>query len=206
MAEVTEHATLYAALAAAQSEMGKAKKETKNLHFKSTYADLASVMDACMGPLSRHGIAVFQPTFDEGGERFVKTILAHGPSAQTIECRVPLIVGKNDMQAYGSAVTYARRYGMACMCGVGAEDDDGNAAKANPPRDEPRPVQRDTQRHDRFAAEKVAIIPTINSVDELAAFWKSLDREIQSDPSVIAAKDKRKGEILDDEEFKRAAE
>jgi hypothetical protein len=206
MVEVTEHKTLFAALSAAQAEMGRAKKDTKNPHFKSNYADLASVMDACMGPLTKHGIAVFQPTFDENGERFVKTILAHGPSGASIECRVPLIVGKNDMQAYGSAVTYARRYGLAGMAGVGAEDDDGNAAKANPPRDEPRPVQRDTQRHERFAAEKVAIIPTISSVDELAAFWKSLDREIQADPSVIAAKDKRKAEILDAEFIAQAAE
>ena len=130
---MTEHKTVYAALAAAQMEMGKALKDSNNPAFKSKYADLASVMDACMPALNRHGIAVFQPTVDDDSGRYVKTVLAHS-SGEVIECRVPLIVNKNDMQAYGSAVTYARRYGLMGMAGVAAEDDDGNAAAKAPPK------------------------------------------------------------------------
>ncbi len=136
---MTDHKNIYAALAAAQMQMGKAVKDTKNDHFRSKYADLASVMDACMGALNANGIAVYQPTVDDEGGRYVKTILAH-VSGETLECRVPLIVQKNDMQGYGSAVTYARRYGLMGMAGIAADDDDGNAAaKAAPPRDD-RPV------------------------------------------------------------------
>ena len=131
---MTEHKTVYAALAAAQMEMGKALKDSNNPAFKSKYADLASVMDACMPALNRHGIAVFQPTVDDDSGRYVKTILAHS-SGEVIECRVPLIVNKNDMQGYGSAVTYARRYGLMGMAGIAPEDDDGDAAaKAPPPK------------------------------------------------------------------------
>lgn len=131
---MTDHKNVYAALAAAQAEMGKALKDSSNPAFKSRYADLASVMDACMPALGKHGIAVFQPTFDDDTGRYVKTVFAH-VSGDMIECRVPLIVTKNDMQGYGSAVTYARRYGLMGMAGIAPEDDDGNAAaKAPPPK------------------------------------------------------------------------
>ena len=40
------------ALAKAQLQMGKALKTSTNPHFKSKYADLASVMDACMEALN----------------------------------------------------------------------------------------------------------------------------------------------------------
>ena len=30
----------------------------------------------------------------------------------------------NDAQAYGSGVTYARRYSLSSICGIGSEDDD----------------------------------------------------------------------------------
>lgn len=143
---MSDHKTIYAALAAAQQEMGKAIKDTKNDHFRSKYADLASVMDACMGALNRHGICVMQPTGEDEGGRFVKTILAH-ISGETVECRVPLIVQKNDMQGYGSAVTYARRYGLMSMAGIAPEDDDGNAAaKAAPVVDDRKATTSDALR------------------------------------------------------------
>jgi hypothetical protein len=143
---MTDHKTVYAALAAAQMEMGKALKDSTNPAFKSKYADLASVMDACMPALNRHGIAVFQPTVDDESGRYVKTIFAH-VSGETVECRVPLIVSKNDMQGYGSAVTYARRYGLMGMAGIAPEDDDGSAAaKAPPPKHSSTEALRDAWR------------------------------------------------------------
>jgi hypothetical protein len=128
-----DHGTIYAALAAAQMQMGKALKDTANPHFKSKYADLASVMDACMGALNINGICVYQPTVDDETGRYVETVLAH-VSGETLKCRVPLIVQKSDMQGYGSAVTYARRYGLMSMAGIAPEDDDGNAAAKAAPR------------------------------------------------------------------------
>ena len=111
MNEVTKivaHKGIFHALAAAQAQMGKAIKDSTNPAFRSRYADLASVMDACLPALNANGVAVYQPTIDDDTGRFVETILAH-ESGETIRCRVPLIVQKNDMQGYGSAVTYARR-------------------------------------------------------------------------------------------------
>lgn len=129
-----QHASIAMALAAAQSNMGKALKSANNPHFKSKYADLSSVVDACMPALNDCGICVIQPTTDDETGRYVETILIHGESGQQLSCRVPLIVGKQDMQGYGSAVTYARRYGLMSMAGIAPEDDDGNAAAKAPPK------------------------------------------------------------------------
>lgn len=122
------------ALANAQYNMGFAEKDSANPHFKSKYADLASVMKACMGPLNDENIAVIQPMiYREGVGQVIKTQLVHGPSGESVSCDVPLIVNKNDMQGLGSAITYARRYGLMLMAGIAADDDDGNAAvKAKP--------------------------------------------------------------------------
>ena len=122
------------ALAKAQMEMGKALKSSSNPHFKSKYADLASVMDACMPAFNAHGIAVISPTGEDVYGRFVETRFIHGESGEGLSCRVPLLVSKNDMQGYGSAVTYGRRYGLMSLAGIAPEDDDGNAAAAAPPK------------------------------------------------------------------------
>lgn len=122
--------SIAAALAKAQAEMGNALKDSDNPHFKSKYADLASVRDACLPALNRHGIAVIQPFVETELGRAVKTVLLH-ESGETLECAVPVILGKQDMQGLGSAITYARRYGLLSMAGIAPEDDDGNAAAAS---------------------------------------------------------------------------
>lgn len=195
METTTKPTGIYAALASAQMAMGPALKDSTNPAFKSKYADLASVMAACMPALNANGIAVIQPTIDdENGARFVKTILAH-ISGETLECRVPLIVSKNDMQGYGSAVTYARRYGLMSMAGIAPEDDDGQAAVKAPPRDDQR---RDEPKRDAGpTAAQIAAgsLANADTLDQLAAIWKDIPRSVQGEASVIAAKDKRKGDL-----------
>ena len=131
---MTTHKNIYEALSAAQSEMGKALKDSSNPHFKSKYADLASVMDACMPALTKHGIALTQPFVSSDFGQAVKTVLTHGASETYVECAVPVLLGKQDMQSLGSAFTYARRYGLMAMSAVAPEEDDGNAAAANAPK------------------------------------------------------------------------
>lgn len=105
------HGGIAAALARAQSTMGRASKSATNPHFKKAYADLASVMDACMPALTKEGIAVTQPVRREGDDMVLYTILHHGESGETLDDGgMPLLIGKRDMQGLGSAITYARRY------------------------------------------------------------------------------------------------
>lgn len=136
---MTETISIAMALCKAQASMGKAVKQSENPHLRSKYADLASVMDACMAALNAEGIAVIQPTGeDESGKRYVETVFIHGPTGEKLSCRVPLIVSKNDMQGFGSAVTYARRYGLMTMAGIAPEDDDGQAAAQAAPKSAPQ--------------------------------------------------------------------
>jgi hypothetical protein len=147
-------ANIAKALATAQAKMGKALKQSANPAFRSKYADLGNVMDACMPALNECGIAVIQPIrTDEMGGRSVVTVFLH-ESGESVECPVPIILGKNDMQGLGSAITYARRYGLMSLAGIAPEDDDGNAAAQNAQRgnDAPAP-QSPTYWSDTIIAE-----------------------------------------------------
>lgn len=179
------------ALARAQANMGKALKQANNPHFRSKYADLGNVMDACLPALNEAGIALIQPTGEDEHGRFVETILIHGESGESLTCRVPLIVSKNDMQGYGSAVTYARRYGLMAMAGIAPEDDDGNAAAKAPPKQEQR--QQKPQEIDAEAIELAKeYLAEADSLDDLKKRWGRIPKPVRANADVIAAKDAAK--------------
>ena len=186
------HKSVASALAMAQAQMGKALKSANNPHFRSKYADLASVMDACLPALNANGIAVVQPTVDDESGRYVETILLHGETGTELKCRVPLIVQKNDMQGYGSAVTYARRYGLMSMAGIAPEDDDGNAAAKAAPKGEDRKPAGPPQEALDAAKDSLA---GADSLDQLKAIWSDLPKPVQTVPAIIQAKDARKAEL-----------
>lgn len=115
------------ALAKAQAEMKAAPLNKVNPHFKSKYADLPAVIDAVRPALTKHGLSVTQTTrIAEGGLVLVTTL--HHASGETLSGEYPLPVGKP--QEMGSAITYARRYSLAALCCIAAdEDDDANASE-----------------------------------------------------------------------------
>ena len=137
---------LGAALALAQAEMGHAAKDAVNPHFRSKYANLASIIDACRGALTKNGIAVIQsPEFDYSSRAVsVTTRLVHA-SGQWVEGNIGAEVAKADPQAIGSAITYLRRYGLAALTSVASDDDDGAGAVVPPapPRPGTAPVEYD---------------------------------------------------------------
>lgn len=116
------------ALNNAQKKMGSAVKGAKNPYFKSKYADLNSVIEACKEVLNSEGISVLQPVVSDSSGDYVETVLIH-TSGQHLASRTKLKMAKdNDMQAYGSAISYARRYGLQSMVLLpSSEDDDGEA-------------------------------------------------------------------------------
>lgn len=120
---------LAAALALAQAEMEGAKKDAANPFFKSKYADLSSVWEACRGPLTKHGLSVVQTTSsDENANTVVTTMLLHS-SGQWIRDTLTAKPKENSPQGIGSTITYLRRYALAAIAGVAPEDDDGEAAQ-----------------------------------------------------------------------------
>lgn len=117
------------ALAAAQGEMGAAKKDAINPHFKSKYADFGAIVEASRPVLAKHGLAILQSTPTEGATITVATRLIH-LSGEWIESSLTLTAKDNSPQAVGSALTYGRRYGWSTLIGLAAdEDDDGNKAQ-----------------------------------------------------------------------------
>ena len=122
-------ALLAGALAKAQLQIEPASKNATNPHFRSHYADLASIWDACRGPLNTNGLSIVQfPCDGEVGRTGLCTMLLHS-SGEFISEVVTTRSQKDDPQGLGSALTYLRRYALAAVVGVTAtEDDDGNAA------------------------------------------------------------------------------
>lgn len=121
--------TIAPALLAAQQAITFAGKNARNPHFKNSYADLGSVIDACKEPLNSAGIVFMQmPTPGKDGELALVTRLIH-TSGEWIEDTAVCPLPKQDPQGFGSAMTYLRRYSLAAIIGIYQDDDDGEAAK-----------------------------------------------------------------------------
>lgn len=149
------------AFAKAQASIEGASKDKTNPAFRSKYADLASCWDACREALTANGLSIIQaPSPAENGVTLVTRIL-HS-SGQWIEDEgIYLPAVKKDPQGFGSALTYARRYGLCAMVGISPEDDDGNAATKS--------------------VQKAAITPT-------SGVWEEMDAEEQQFLQGIADK------------------
>lgn len=123
---------LAAALVKAHAEINGVVKSATNPYFKSKYATLEAVVEAVKPALLKQGIVVVQGLQDAENGVAIETMLLH-QSGQWISSTLRLPATKEDAQGYGSACTYGRRYGLMAICGVPAEDDDGNAATASAP-------------------------------------------------------------------------
>jgi hypothetical protein len=117
-----------AALVKTQHSLGAAVKDSDNPFFKKKYADLSSVWEACHQALQDNGLAVIQLSVPaDPGFAALETIFLH-TSGEWIAGIAVAPLAKNDPQAYGSAITYLRRYGMKAGIGVMDTDDDAEGA------------------------------------------------------------------------------
>ena len=131
---------LSAALLQAQGAMNGAAKDSKNPHFKNTYASLESVIDAAKPALQAAGVAFTQAPgqiIENAVE--VTTMLMH-TSGQWLRSTLHVPLMKRDAQSVGSAITYGCRYALMATLGLPPVDDDGQAASAPAPK--PAPVQQ----------------------------------------------------------------
>lgn len=118
---------LAAALAIAQGGIENAKKESNNPYFKSKYADLGAIFDAFRKPFAENGLSILQIPSVEAKVVTLKTIIMHS-SGQFFSADLTIPCKDETAQGIGSALTYARRYALQTMCGVGTDDDDGESA------------------------------------------------------------------------------
>lgn len=116
------------ALVLAQMKFQPALKNSQNPHFRSKYADLGACIEAVIDALHTHDIALIQHTAESDKGVIISTTFLHrsGEIYEAGSLFVP--AAQQTPQAYGSALTYARRYSLMTACGIAPEDDDGNEA------------------------------------------------------------------------------
>jgi hypothetical protein len=110
-------------LHAAKLEIGKVAKTATNPHFKKSYADLNSLIEAVEPILLEKGLLLLQPI----KEARVFSIIIDASSSESIESYIDLPTGATP-QGMGSAITYYRRYTLQSLLSLQAVDDDGHTA------------------------------------------------------------------------------
>lgn len=121
-----------AAFSALQAGLPSVARRGKSHNGK--YARFEDVIEAVRGPLSQHGFSLSFRVERRDGAIDVTGVLGHagGHSEQTT---LPLPADKsgqkNEVQMWGSAISYGKRYVALTLLGIATEDDDdGKAAGA----------------------------------------------------------------------------
>lgn len=110
-----------------QKEIGVIAKDSKNPHFKNTYASLTQILSEVKPVLTKLGLVVLQPINDGKVWTTItdgSVIIAHA----SIDLPTNLAP-----QALGSAITYFRRYTLSSLLALEIDDDDAQMAKPTPP-------------------------------------------------------------------------
>lgn len=124
---------LATALAKAQSLIKPAIYDSNNPHFRSRYASLTSVMEACRDALSANQIAVIQDAEVNDKTVTVTTMLLHA-SGEFISSSLSMPFAQATPQAIGSSLTYAKRYSLSSLVGITSDEDDDGEAGSNSPK------------------------------------------------------------------------
>jgi len=163
---------LTTALAKAQSEMKSADLNKSNPYFKSSYADLQSIVGASRGPLTKNGLSITQQLYDEYDASWLITTLWHA-SGQFITSRRRVVPAKNDIQTISSHTTYLKRMAYASLIGVvaGDDDDDGEAAVATSRETFAKGVALNTKYNPKHTKAEVVTKEQLEEIEyELSAY------------------------------------
>jgi hypothetical protein len=120
------------ALLKAQPNIDSALKTATGHHGK--YSDLLEVITVLKKPLNDVGVLIMQSVDisrkDNGDDKYILiTCLMHPTSGEFFSSNTPILCAKvNDPTAFGSGLTYAKRYGLQAFGLLPSEDDDGKAA------------------------------------------------------------------------------
>lgn len=177
---MSEHKSIYAALAAAQQEFGQVVKGSVNPAFKSKYADLADVASVIIPTMNKNGCAVLH--YLVGDDLSVmRTEFVHWSTDTKLTCDVPLIVDRQNMQGMKSATTYAKRIGLESLSGIAPEDDDGNAASATRQTQNPPVPAKNATASREFFTRIVGMIRQAPDTNELESLYLAHRAEIDGD-------------------------
>jgi hypothetical protein len=174
---------LIKALVKAQGAVTPAIKGAVNPHFKSRYADLGAVMEVAQPALTANGLALMFAVTSEGTAVTLTPIILHvgGEKMELPGCTFP--AGRADPQAFGSVITYGRRYLTMSLLGIPTEDDDGESAsrviREKPAQTVAKPSQATGDTLATLEGQLPAIFGTkgVFTPEELATYredWKSI--------------------------------
>lgn len=161
-------------------------KTKDGARYTFAYATFDAILEVARPCLAANGIGYVQaPAFDERGNLVLMTTLIHS-SGQWIEVPMPIIGAGGTPQSFGSALTYAKRYGFCAAVGIAAdEDDDGAAAVGSTVKDaRPAASGRATQpsRGSAVPAEGRKADPAPSAPD--AGKAETVDERGKPDPSI----------------------
>lgn len=131
------------ALAEAQAEFPEITRNKKvSVRTKSggtytfSYATFDEIILKVRPCLNKHGIALTQTLSESNGKVVVKTILRHSEGGVLESGGTPVNPVEEGPQAFGSALTYSKRYDASTLLGLATEDDDdGNVGSGNEAED-----------------------------------------------------------------------
>ena len=174
---------LFKALAKFQNEVPTIHKATKGYGY--SYADLPTIFGVINPLLDKHGLGVTQllNSFDEGDE--IRTLIFHSESGETLESitRIPkaTLKGMNEYQAYGSGVTYYRRYSLSCALRLVTDVDNDASSAPSVPSKPSKPVKptKKVISDDRFIKALEAIKSGNTSIELLISTFKLTDEQTQ---------------------------
>ena len=102
---------------------GKVVKSKENKFLKNHYADLNSIMETTDEAIAEAGLIWVDSIDDEHSVHRLVDV----ETGDSIESRIRLYMAKQDPQAFGSALSYNRRYARLAMLNLQQVDDDGAA-------------------------------------------------------------------------------
>jgi len=147
------------ALIKALAEMENVKRTKENPFFKSTYADLAQVLEMTRPILSKHGLVAVQfaeKVFEDPREKITVTTRIYHDSNEWIQSETNGYAVTKTPQEFGSIVTYLRRYALTALLGIASEDDDANMGSTT---EETQTKGKAGQKRELSMAEKMDALP-----------------------------------------------
>ncbi len=126
-------ANVFAAFIKAQASLEAAAKDSNNPAFKSKYADLTSHVEAIRPAFKANDLGFIQEVTSDDSGAHVLTRVIHKSGEWFDSGPLFIPASKHDAHGFGSAISYARRYGLSATVGTVADDDDGNAAVQSKP-------------------------------------------------------------------------
>ena len=144
---------LVTSLTAFQGKMTAVKKDAVNPFFKSKYATLDTIWETIRKPLSDNGLSIVQTLGYIDSKSVLETTLYHisGEWINGVQLVNPV---KDDPQALGSAISYARRYSLSAMLGLVADDDDDAESTKEVKKIVEKPAEKPTEKPIDKPAEK----------------------------------------------------